>query len=97
MRQVAVSAAMKSGLKVISACLKHIHKRSSSECRDEKRTESIVDYLFRLPGLVAVSAAMKSGLKVIHFIVLKTSSTCSSECRDEKRTERTKVGSETAF
>ena len=94
--RVAVSAAMKSGLKDSKQCphARQFNASGSSECRDEKRTERHV-YRFasrssRNRVCVAVSAAMKSGLKdtclqhvSCHFADLR-----SSECRDEKRTER---------
>ena len=56
---------MKSGLKVPTKYPMRIFSFGSSECRDEKRTESCVfGGARRLHGTVAVSAAMKSGLKV---------------------------------
>ena len=73
----------------------------SSECRDEKRTESrnvmsechghvysvAVSAAMKSGLKVLVSAAMKSGLKVECYVGIRPRVFCSSECRDEKRTE----------
>ena len=87
---VAVSAAMKSGLKAeVDNYRARFDSECSSECRDEKRTERTLDqYPMPILHLVAVSAAMKSGLKVPRWDYDFGDSGSSSECRDEKRTER---------
>ena len=60
---VAVNAAMKSGLKDVTYMMIPSSLYSSSECRDEKRTERLEDVQAHWRTCVAVNAAMKSGLK----------------------------------